>query len=212
MNYKRKLRTFKKTNCIILAIMDKRLVPQICQKFDIKPNKTYNPPKISILEKFSDSQFLSFLIGFIDGDGCIKKVYKRKDAVIGFHCHKSWKYILQYFNQRILETVGCKSPGIRIDKYGYISLGFTNSIIVNFLKIKALELKLPILKRKWNRIDETFFSHEACGILNKGNVLTCVLNGISNKNKIIAQDLNLKIGTVKAIKHRFIKEVMPHVR
>ena len=211
LNYKRKLRKFEKNQAIILAIMDKQLVPQICQKFDIKPNKTYNPPRVSILEKFSDSQFLSFLIGYIDGDGCITKTsQKRRGAQIGFHCHKSWKLILQYINQRTSKIVGTNLSKIGIDKYGYINFGFCNSLTTRFLKIKALKLRLPILNRKWDNVDINFLSHEAKGILNKGNVLTLSLVRI--KNKIIAQELNLSIGAVKAIKHRFIREVMPNVR
>jgi hypothetical protein len=56
-----------------LRIMDNIIVKKIKNKFCIHNDKTRNPIPKQIFEKMNDDLFCSMIIGFIDGDGNIKK-------------------------------------------------------------------------------------------------------------------------------------------
>ena len=126
------------------------VIEELCKKFDIKQNKTYNPPK-TILNH--DKELLKcLLIGFIDGDGNIGKQYRRKDCFIRIKAHKSWYGILKEF----CELVEYDTKHVRLNKQGYCELYFSDSKIVTELKKKTNIL--PVLERKWEKIDENYVS------------------------------------------------------
>jgi len=133
---------------------DKDNVLKIIKKFSILPLKTYNPPTDLNIENVDF--FISFLVGFIDGDGCIDK-----QGCLHVQCHKSWNSLLeQWFNRLykisdavILNRVQKTSLKCSIDKRdGSGRIEIYNNDILIFLKNKIAELKLPILERKWNRV------------------------------------------------------------
>lgn len=126
-------------------------VKKICEKFDINPQKTYNPPKT--LLKFDSNLLISLLAGFIDGDGRISHPFNRKDFFLTIKNHSSWISILQEFNSLI-----CKENFCRINSSGYAVLNITNSEYLKELKRKVIKLNIPILPRKWNIIDLSFVS------------------------------------------------------
>lgn len=64
---------YRKNNSYCLAFSNKDNLSIIRQKFNIHYCKTYNPCDFSYYENYSETQLLSLLIGFIDGDGCISK-------------------------------------------------------------------------------------------------------------------------------------------
>lgn len=141
-----------KNHCCVSA-KDTLLMPGLLKKFDIKKRKTYNPPRNFSIEK--DELFVAFVIGFIDGDGSIKKVYKREDCSITIKLHCSWLDFLQKLSDRIAGLLQLKPNVAKINKSGYARVVFSNNKILVFLKKETIRLKLPVLDRKWAKIDET---------------------------------------------------------
>lgn len=122
-----------------LAVMDTETVKYLKNKFKISNTKTKIPPDLSELTSL-EKRFLS--IGFIDGDGCIKYQTKRTDCILQIKCHSSWEKLL-------IELYGnCK-----INRSGYASTTITNNEILRDLKKFSLEYNLPIMERKWSKID-----------------------------------------------------------
>ena len=90
----------------IFSVMSKDIVPQIMRKFDIKSDKTYNPPHNEIFENM-DIDLLAYLfIGFVDGDGHIANLHNRPDYNLRIKVHSSWKDILNIFSERLFGLFG----------------------------------------------------------------------------------------------------------
>jgi len=135
------------------------IVPLICKKFNIVSNKTEHPCRFTF--KRSDL-FLAALIGFIDGDGCIKKQYKRNDAYITIKCHKSWVNTFRYFDSRVKQISGIESKALVKDaEYGVIT--WSRNLLIQWLKKQAIRMQLPILTRKWDKIDLNYISRQDIG-------------------------------------------------
>lgn len=160
-----------------IDIASRRIFPILVDKFKFKQNKTYNPPEnLNFLE--TNEQFLSFLIGFIDGDGCIRKQHNRQDCTLAIKCHNSWKPVLLEFEERLYNI--CKISKKRVltktNNAGFAFVCFSDHKVLNFLKNKTKELNLPILQRKWSLIDTTkkykesfeFFRENVLQLYNKG--------------------------------------------
>ena len=86
----------------------------------------------------------SLLIGFIDGDGTINK------KSIRIVSHKNW-----YDNFIIFNNVLSKGKNkISLNnKTNLINIGTGNICLMKEIKQKAINLSLPFLKRKWDKID-----------------------------------------------------------
>lgn len=135
----------------------KNTVPLYKDKFDFKKQKTYNPPKS--LEVEDDDLFLSFLIGFIDGDGCISKQSGgRKDSSIQIKCHESWRGFLGDMLRRVykLSETNMKTKMNLTKDKKYCIMNLSNYKVIHMLKNKTVDLDLPVLKRKWDNIDLSF--------------------------------------------------------
>lgn len=168
---------FGKYYCI--KAQDKFICPKIQKKFDWKDRKTYNPPEIDY-SKFNDDLFLSLLIGFIDGDGTIKKQYKRKDSLIGIKIHSNWLKILINWCENLQKISGVKIKLPKIRNHGYCQWNIANNLCQVFLKRKAKELRLPILNRKWDKIDENFQSR----MIQSELIVRKVFNKFKNKEQV----------------------------
>lgn len=113
----------------------------IFEKFKIYNDKTYNPPEIDFLD--IDWKFLSWLIGFVDGDGTI---YEQNS--IRIENHKSWKYVHDYI-KFCIEKFGISSKSdINIKGNSFI---LASTELFYLLKNKIKELNLEVLDRKWNK-------------------------------------------------------------
>lgn len=129
------------------AVQDPIAAPLIKEKFDIHPRKTYNPPSRL---PFKDHDLLrSWLVGFIDGDGCVKRQTGRQTALIDISLHLSW---LPFLNM-LSECLGLGTVSIREKEYARLTISRHND--VTSLKKFALREGLPILNRKWDRVDES---------------------------------------------------------
>lgn len=133
----------------------------IVDKLGIVSNKTYSPIELNFLKNLKDDLFISFFIGFVDGDGCLKYQYKRKDTSLVIKIHKNWENILKYFAERIYSIYPVtqynsnikKSLRVNLIHNKYSELVISNSEILKNLKNRAIDERLPFLKRKWGRID-----------------------------------------------------------
>jgi hypothetical protein len=148
---KSSLKIYKNT-CTI-AIMDNFNLNLLKQKFDIKNNKTYYPPDLKSYQNLDDNLFWALIIGFIDGDGSINiRNYSNKMCLITIKNHKSWfhfhQMILNKLNQNIIHKV---KVHITQNKYCYICI--SQNKIIKFLKQQIINLNIPYLKRKWDKID-----------------------------------------------------------
>lgn len=179
----------------IVSLQNKEVCPQICDKFFIKSDKTYNPPNFN-LYLFDKELLFSLIIGFIDGDGSIKKLYKRNDSNLTIHLHKSWEYnlifienfIYEYFKETKFKKLS------KIGNDGYSRLIISNNKILNMLKKECLRLKLPIMNRKWDIIDENKISRNVINRENKEIIINLYKDGLSPLE--IISKLELKEGVV----------------
>lgn len=132
---------FKKAS---LYAMDKKIVGELKNKFRISNNKTYNPCNI---EKIKNKDLLfSLIIGFIDGDGCINL----RGSSITITSHRNWESQIIFMGR---ELYGFNKTFNLGNNETLINLGIFGYTLLKKIKIKILELKLPILTRKWDRID-----------------------------------------------------------
>lgn len=132
--------TFGKYPDSTIAGMDVILLKELCRRYSIHSNKTENPP---IITSITNDKLKALSIGFIDGDGSICKYSKRKDAFIRVKLHKTW-----------LDTLNYIYPNkAKINKEGYAEACISGFIEVKKLKEFGIKNQLPILERKWNKID-----------------------------------------------------------
>ena len=170
-----------------ISCKDIDIVKKICNKFDIKPQKTYNPPETIL--KFDKELLIALLAGFIDGDGRIANQTNRKDFFLSIKNHGSWISILKEFNKLICEENFCK-----INSSGYSILTITNTECLKELKKKVIALNLPILSRKWDVIDLNFVSRYVTSKSTKQKVVELYNKGMRNKD--IALTLGVSPATV----------------
>lgn len=130
------------------SAMDTYVISTLKAKYSIASSKTLNPCDISSL---SGDQLFCLSIGFIDGDGCIDIQHKRVHAKLRIKCHSSWIDNLQYMYPE---------SKIAINKQGYASASISDTTKLAELKQKAIDLNLPIMKRKWDIIDLAFKSKQ----------------------------------------------------
>ena len=171
------------------------VVEKLCDKFDIKQDKTYNPPK-TILNH--DKELLKcLLVGFIDGDGNIESQYKRKDCFIRIKVHKSWDGILKEF----CELVGYDTKHVRFNKQDYCELYFSDSNIVTELKKKSNTL--PVLNRKWKKIDENYVSRYNTSKILKERIIKMLNENMRNKD--ISSELGVSTSYISKINKEYVK-------
>lgn len=127
----------------------KKIIAELRRKFDIHHKKSTNPPNFSKYN-FSEIQFLSLFIGFIDGDGCIHD-RGRKGKTIQIKLHASWNNNLEFLNSYthnffqipITTTVKTKE---------YSILSFYKKELLKKLKDFTIKHNLPVLDRKWSKL------------------------------------------------------------
>jgi len=132
------LRELKKVPMVNLCFGGKVIVKQLIDKFNIKSNKTTNPPDITSI---TGDNLIAFNIGFIDGDGCITYQTGRKDPRITIRVHSAWLDNLKYMFNR---------GKIGNDGYAKLCIG-KYSEIQNYKKFIIFN-SLPYLKRKWDKV------------------------------------------------------------
>lgn len=181
----------KNVDCASLSIMNVDVVKQLMEKFDIKSDKTYNPPDKSVFEKM-DCDMLSYLfIGFVDGDGHIGNLHNRKDFNLRIKTHSSWCDVLNIFSKRIF---GLENYA-KINKQGYANLAIGDTRLLKQFKKKYIEnLNFEPLKRKWDIIDLNFIGKKEKSEKDFDEIVFLYKSGYSVRQ--ICEKLNLKEGKV----------------
>jgi hypothetical protein len=149
-------KTFGNSKKVINAT-DIEIIPKIRKKFDINYQKnlitkTYFPPNIKLFNGMNDSLFLSYLIGFIDGNGSISKSI-RNGNTITITSHENWLPVLDAWKNRIENIFGVKlSPKSLTKEKTYLRFKIYNKKIVLGLKKFINDNNIKVNNEKWGRI------------------------------------------------------------
>lgn len=189
---------------VCISIKDTKYMKELCEKFDIKHNKTYNPCNIKNIK--DDNLLLSLIVGFIDGDGSIKNLHKRKDFHLTIKCHKSWSDNLNYMLKSIMRIIdkNCNAS-VKLTKckrYSYFHIG--DSVLLKELKRKMLKLNIPYMKRKWDIIN---FDYIGKYEKTKNDRIKCL--ELFNKGygiKELTEELKINEGVIYGYLRKFKKE------
>ena len=180
-----------KLDSTTFSVMSKDIVPQIMRKFDIKSNKTYNPPCNEIFENMNIDLLAYLFIGFVDGDGHIANLHNRPDYNLRIKVHSSWKDILNIFSERLFSLSGY----VKINNRGYADFTIGDSQILKQFKRKYFEnISFEPLHRKWDVIDLNYV-----GKYEQAKITLEQVKELYKKNytvKQICKELNLKEGLV----------------
>jgi len=169
-----------------LAVMDTKPIKLLRKKFNIQNNKTIHPCNLTNIK--DNNLFISWAIGFMDGDGGIYKQIGREDCQLKIKTHVSWKENLQLISNRLSKIAKVPPPVVRINSYGYATLNLCNSILLKYLKNKINELHLPILDRKWSLIDLNYISR-----VEQAKINLVLIKKLLSKN-YKHKDIALKVG------------------
>jgi len=136
-----------------LRIQDKNIIKKWASIFGLVNNKTktYFPPNLSI---FINKEYLvNFMIGFIDGDGCIWKTEKangkNKWINLRIEIHANWLNTLELISKKLKEFYEIDSK-VKVGKKGYARLEINTK---NSLKILYdYSTNLDCMERKWEKL------------------------------------------------------------
>lgn len=98
--------------------------------------------------KFDNDLLLALIVGFIDGDGCIQNGSSQNGNNIHIKVYKSWLSILKEFS-KILNLKN--TPKLINEDYALLII--SDSTVIRNLKNFAIEHNLPILIRKWDKVN-----------------------------------------------------------
>ena len=186
----------------IFSCQDKVIVPKITRKFGISNRKTYVPCEIDWIR--DDDLFLSLVVGFIDGDGCITRLTDRRDCNIRIKCHSSWIDNFQIMSDRICKMAGVKPSKAKINSQGYAIIAWCSNVVLSYLKNRGELLCLPMMDRKWSKI-EHFVGKRERSKSNLEEMKRLIVSGCRNRD--IARKLGLADSAVSlAIKRNNLRE------
>ncbi len=185
----------------VVTLMDTKYIPLIKEKFEIDNQKTYNPCNISNI--LNRDLLISLVIGFIDGDGSIGYVHKRKDVNLRVKCHAVWLNNLQIMCNAIYNLSNENPINTKINTQGYANFTISNNTVIRALKQKALDLKLPIMVRKWDKINITQMSRYKTSKIQRDKVLDFIRNNPSLKATQVAKMMSVSDAYVSVLKHKY---------
>lgn len=187
---------------VTVSMMDNDYLPKLREKFNIDSRKTYNPCNIKGID--NDSLFLALVVGFIDGDGCIKKLHRRKDSSICIKIHANWIDNLNYMSSRIYNIFNLgESQKATITNSGYAYINFSNHKVVHALKrFVDSELSDVVLRRKWDLIDLSAGLRYDISSERKNRTKEMLSQGLSVSQ--IANVLGVSVSRISNIKKEFL--------
>lgn len=195
INYTGSIR--ENNNSIEISFMNKK-IKQLMIDYDIKPNKTYNPP-IDIPYKDPILR-LAYCVGFIDGDGSIKNYSKRESFFLTIKNHGSWEKMLNIIGKEMSDVYT-----VKINKLGYSILTICNTTKLKNIKEKILLINIPFMERKWNIINLKYKSIQEDTNIKIKEIIK-LLNKKEKKGSI-SKKLNMKPSALSNfIKRHNIKE------
>lgn len=147
-----------KNNYVYLNIHDKINNKLLKEKLQISHIKTYEPPKdLSFLN--NKEELLAFVVGFIDGDGCIEFKFKKlgdnyNKKSITITVHKNWYNIFNIIKNELYLHFDINAKIYLYEKRNKCSFIITKREDILKLKKEVDKLNINYMKRKWNQIDE----------------------------------------------------------
>ena len=183
------------------SVMSVDVVPEIMKKFDIKSDKTYNPPSKEIFENM-DIDLLAYLfIGFVDGDGNVTKI-NNSNCRLRIKVHSSWINILNILSERLFNT----KKYSKINNQGYAQFVIGSYPILRDFKKKYFEnIHFEPIHRKWDKIDSNFISNNEESKNKEEQIKELYITNYSVKD--ICKILNLKEGVV----YKKIKKIKENI-
>jgi hypothetical protein len=145
---------FGKYDKCTVSIKDIDNIKLLKESYDIHHRKTYNPPSSIIFDKLTNEQKLALIIGFIDGDGSIRKLSRTSSPYnITIKNHASWLSIHTQFSNFLKEYFDVESSmNPKLMNSGYSQINISHSDIVYGIKTFIDENSIPVLSRKWGII------------------------------------------------------------
>lgn len=133
-----------------VAVQDVENGPFVSAKFGLVSQKTQHPPATSL----TGWRFLSYWAGFIDGDGSICRVPGRLHCHLRIECHAGWTAELGRFVDQLYRELRWPTRAVapKVNRRGYAYLAITNDGVLRRLKKSLAPLVLPLMARKWDRI------------------------------------------------------------
>lgn len=132
-------------NFVHLRIGDKSFGEKWLNILSINAPKTYFPPDLSVF--YTKEYLLPFIIGLIDGDGCI---WENKNWLnLRIELHSNWLNTLQLISDKLKEfyDIDCK---IKTSKRGFSQLNINTKKDLKILKDYISNV--DYLERKWNKL------------------------------------------------------------
>lgn len=146
--YRKTINSFnnKISEMCILNMGDKNFAEKWLKILNINSPKTYTPPDLSIF--LNKENLIYFLIGFIDGDGCI---WKSKNWVnLRIELHINWLNTLNLLSKKIKKFYNIESK-VKVTKKKTAKLEINTKkdllIFKNYLK------DIEFMTRKWSKLD-----------------------------------------------------------
>jgi len=132
-----------------LSRQDRTVVPLIRERFDIHPRKTFNPPSRL---PYEDATLLRcWLVGYIDGDGQVRRQTGRVAVTLNTIAHISWEPFLLELSEML--DFGMVRHKVSHGQT-YVALrNCRHNEVVSLLQFIKL-YNLPVLERKWGVVDE----------------------------------------------------------
>jgi len=169
----------------------------IRKKFSFHKRKTYHPP--DSLPDCNLELLISYIIGFIDGDGCLKQRHNRPDWNLSIKLHSSWKNLLQKITNTCYQQLNKIAPTAKINKDGYVVATMGDSTILKYLKRHIIKYNLPSLNRKWDQIDLNYVARQERAQNRRAVIKKMLKKGVSQTK--IAKHLGMSNSSVsQAIK------------
>lgn len=163
-----------------VSVMDTETISVLKNKFSISNRKTENPPN---LKQLKGNKLFAFKIGFIDGDGCITNQTNRSDVSLRIKCHQAWKDNLEFL-----------FGNAKINNQGYAQVCISDNTKIRKIKKKALDLNLPLMERKWDKVNLCSTSRCENSKSNLQKIKILLNQNISQKE--ICKSLNLSPSAV----------------
>lgn len=128
-----------------LNIGDVKGIELLRQKYSITSNKTITPMEFNL----KGNSLISLLIGYIDGDGHIRN--KKSYPEIAIKCNYTWLGELLKWHRELSLLTGIQMAApYRKDNYAIWCIA--KAPVVKYLYDKQVNLCLPVMRRKWDRI------------------------------------------------------------
>ena len=104
-------------------------------------------------------------------------------------------------NCRICTIVGCKPTKTIINNNGYAHVAFSSFKVVKFLKLMTKKMNLPVLERKWTKIDETYINRTE-----KGLIFKSLIEKEKNKGYSFLEISN-RLGISRSTTYKYFKAI-----